>query len=273
LRSGKGLIAAVRDLTLCIVLATRIKLEQRIELPEPKPGQVFTPVYEPITPAALSQHAAFGVLAMTATTLSSLSGGEARLWWRPDAVISIMNATSFVAWLPAGTRRLLKAWAASWERARVSISLPRFSWSFTASAKGRGGEGACAKLPVRPGLLGSAGLGRRRHCDPGHLLLGTALVRVVGEGEPGHGASNRTSVSVGRHAEGLVPAELGLLEQDLNGLGRGVLHEYGEYSGPGRHGRPAAAPVVDLTGGIATGAGEGGLTDVGAGQQGGEFGA
>ena len=45
---------------------------------------------------------------------------------------------------------------------------------------------------------------------------------MVGEGEPGHGASDCAGFGVGRHAERFVPAELDLLEQDLDGLGRGV---------------------------------------------------
>ncbi len=51
-----------------------------------------------------------------------------------------------------------------------------------------------------------------------HLFLGTALVGMVGVGEPGPGASYGAGIGVGRHAEGLVPAELNLFEQDLDGF-------------------------------------------------------
>jgi hypothetical protein len=68
-----------------------------------------------------------------------------------------------------------------------------------------------------------------------------------------------------------VPVELNLLEPDLDRLGRGVLQEHGQGRGPGRHGGAGPAPVVDLAGGVAREAGEAGLADVGAGQQGGEF--
>lgn len=116
-RSAKGLLVAVRDLTLCIILATRMTCEPRIELPEPKAGQAFAPVHEPITLAALPQFAAYGVLAIAAAMLRSLEGGSGpRHHWRPDGLTSIMNASSFVAWLPADERRRLRSWATTWER-------------------------------------------------------------------------------------------------------------------------------------------------------------
>ena len=48
---------------------------------------------------------------------------------------------------------------------------------------------------------------------------------MVGVGEPGPGAANCAGIGIGRHAEGFVPAEADLFEQDLDGLGRGVLQE------------------------------------------------
>ena len=48
---------------------------------------------------------------------------------------------------------------------------------------------------------------------------------MVGEGEPGHGASNVPASALGGTPSVFVPAELDLLEEDLDGLGRGVLHE------------------------------------------------
>ena len=73
-----------------------------------------------------------------------------------------------------------------------------------------------------------------------------------------------------RNAEGFVPGERGFLEQDPDGFGRGVLQDRGERDRPARHCR--AAPVVDLACGDAGDAGEGGLADAGAGEQGGELG-
>ena len=96
---------------------------------------------------------------------------------------------------------------------------------------------------------------------------------MVGVGEPGPGAANCAGIGIGRHAEGFVPAEADLREHDLDGLGRGILQEDRQRRGPGRHGGARPAPVVDLAGGVAGEASEDGLTDVSAGQQGGEFGA
>jgi hypothetical protein len=111
------LLAVIRDLTRCLILATGIKVEERIELPEPKPGQPYGPIYEPITLAALSHHAAFGVIAIAAATLGSLEdGGRPRHHWRPDCITGVMNAAALVVWLPPDKRRLLETWSTSWER-------------------------------------------------------------------------------------------------------------------------------------------------------------
>ena len=84
-QSAKGLAIAVCDLTLCIILDLRLKVEPQIELPEPKPGQAYAPIYEPITPAALSSATAFGILASVAAVLRTLArGAEGRERWRPD---------------------------------------------------------------------------------------------------------------------------------------------------------------------------------------------
>lgn len=116
IRSAKGLTIAVRDLTLCIVLAERLKVEPRIELPEPKPGQAYAPIHHPITPAALLSGTAFGVLASVAAVLRTLArGGEGRQRWRPDDGTGLMSAASFVAWLATEERRLLARLAVGWE--------------------------------------------------------------------------------------------------------------------------------------------------------------
>jgi len=115
-RSAEGLAITVRDLTFCIVLAERLKVEPRIELPEPKPGHAFAPVYEPITPATLSPGMAFGVLASVAAVLSTLArGDEGRQRWRPESSSDLMSAASFVAWLAPDERRLLRRLTAGWE--------------------------------------------------------------------------------------------------------------------------------------------------------------
>jgi len=116
IRSAKGLTIAVRDLTLCIVLAERLKVEPRIELPEPKPGQAYAPIHQPITPAALLSGTAFGVLASVAAVLRTLAkGGEGRQRWRPDDGTGLIGATSFIAWLAPEERRLLARLAVGWE--------------------------------------------------------------------------------------------------------------------------------------------------------------
>jgi len=116
IRSATGLTIAVRDLTLCIVLAERLKVEPRIELPEPKPGQTYTPFYQPITTAALPSRTAFGVLASVATVLETLTRGGAGQRLRPNPGTDLMSADSFVAWLPLRQRRLLAQMATGWER-------------------------------------------------------------------------------------------------------------------------------------------------------------
>jgi hypothetical protein len=115
IRSATGLTIAVRDLTLCIVLAERLKAEPRVELPAPKLGQAYAPIYQPITTAALPLRTAFGVLASVATVLQTLTGGGGRQRRRPNAGTDLMSADAFVAWLPLRERRLLARLAAGWE--------------------------------------------------------------------------------------------------------------------------------------------------------------
>ena len=115
--SAKSLVAAVGDLALCIIVVTRIKFEPRIELPELKVGQGFSPFYEPVTPAALPQYAAYGVLAVVAGFLESLAAESGPRRQRgPDPATALKTASSFVARLPADGRRLLQSWAATAER-------------------------------------------------------------------------------------------------------------------------------------------------------------
>ena len=115
-RSAEGLLMAIMHLTWCVVMSTRVKCEQRIVLPDPRPGQPFVPVYEPITPATVSQSAAHGVLAIAAAVLGSLEGqGGPRHQWRPDGASLFLDASSFVGWLAPSRRESLKAMAGSWE--------------------------------------------------------------------------------------------------------------------------------------------------------------
>jgi len=116
LRSAKGLVTAVRHLTFCLLLATRVRCEPRIILPVIMPGGVLVPAApEPITPAALSTRTAYGVLAISAAALRSLGGGGEGHMWRPDGGASVLNIASFLAWLPADIRRQLKSWSTGWE--------------------------------------------------------------------------------------------------------------------------------------------------------------
>ncbi len=114
-QSPEGLLIVVMHLTLCIVLTTGVKCEPRIELPDPKPGQSFDLVYQPITPAALSQSVAYGVLAVAAIFLLGLGGEhDLRHQWRPDGVRFFLDVRSFLAWLPPNRRQNLKAWSKHW---------------------------------------------------------------------------------------------------------------------------------------------------------------
>jgi hypothetical protein len=96
-RSAWGLIAAVRDLTLSIILAARLKVEQRVDLLEREP---YSPT-GPITPAVLPCRMAFGVLARVVGVLRTLGrDGDAGQRWRPDHGTDPTSAASFLAWLP-----------------------------------------------------------------------------------------------------------------------------------------------------------------------------
>jgi len=66
--------------------------------------------------AALSPNAAFGVVAIVAAVLHSLEGDRERHRWRPEgAAAAVLDASSFVRWLPASLRRWLSARSATWE--------------------------------------------------------------------------------------------------------------------------------------------------------------
>jgi hypothetical protein len=96
--------------------------------------------------------------------------------------------------------------------------------------------------------------------------------RLIDQCQPRHCLPVRRCVRVGRDAEGFVPGERGFLEQDPDGVGRGVLQDRGERDRPVRHCGASATPVVDLACGDAGEPGEGGLADAGVGEQGGELG-
>jgi TniQ len=116
-RFANGLISAVRDLSLCMIVAMRLKVEPQVELPEPKPREPYSPIYHPITPAGLRSRLAFDVLAYVAGVLRTLGrGGDAHQQWRPDAGTDLMSAASFLAWLPVRLRRLLAGAAIGWEQ-------------------------------------------------------------------------------------------------------------------------------------------------------------
>jgi hypothetical protein len=101
-----------------------------------------------------------------------------------------------------------------------------------------------------------------------HQVGLATCVRVVGQRQPSHGPPERRRVGVWRHAEGFMPGERDFLEQDLDRFGRGLLQDRGDRDRPGRCGGATAGPVVDLARRVAGEACEGGLADVGAGEQG-----
>ena len=113
-RSAWGLLAAVGDLTLSIILAARLKVERRVDLLEREP---YSPTVGPITPAVLPCRMAFGVLARVAGVLRTLGrDGDAGQRWRPDHGTDLTSAASFLAWLPVDQRGLLAGLAAGWEQ-------------------------------------------------------------------------------------------------------------------------------------------------------------
>ena len=115
--AASHLIDAIRELAACIIVATGTKFIPRIELPEPQPGQAISLIYEPITLASLPVYAARGVLGIVAAMLANLEpGSRSRHRWRSDPAAPIMTVMSFVETLSADGRRLLRSWAATWER-------------------------------------------------------------------------------------------------------------------------------------------------------------
>jgi hypothetical protein len=116
-RTGRGLATAVRDLTLAIILATRIKFEPPIEVVPPRPGQAFTLIHLPVTPAVLLASTALNVLARVAAVLRTLPEGDIS-WpqWLPDPATELESAASFVTWLPSWERRLLATLSTEWEQ-------------------------------------------------------------------------------------------------------------------------------------------------------------
>ncbi len=115
-RSAKELIAVTRALTITTIRATGMGVEPRIDLFALASGQVRSPVYEPITLAALTSCAAFGVMAVVATFLETLApGNNARHDRKPVEVTFPLDAPSFLAWLPERERNLLHCAAADWE--------------------------------------------------------------------------------------------------------------------------------------------------------------
>ena len=101
-----------------------------------------------------------------------------------------------------------------------------------------------------------------------HQVGLATFVRVVDQCQPRHRPPERRRVRVWRNAEGFVPGELDLLEQDLDGFGRGMLQNRGERDRPEGCCRATAGPVVDLARRVAGDTCEGGLADVGAGEPG-----
>jgi hypothetical protein len=113
--SASHLIDAIRELAVCIIVATGTKFIPRIELPEPQAGQAISLIYEPITLASLPVYAARGVLGIVAAMLANLEpGSRSRHRWRSDPAAPIMTVMSFVETLSADGRRLLRSWAATW---------------------------------------------------------------------------------------------------------------------------------------------------------------
>lgn len=115
-RAADCLIDAIRELAVCIIVATRAKFMPRIGLPEPQAGQVVPLVYEPVTPAALPMYAARDVLGIVAAMLANLEAeGRTGHRGRSDLTAPIMAVASFVERLSADGRRQLQSWAATWE--------------------------------------------------------------------------------------------------------------------------------------------------------------
>lgn len=116
-RMAKGLASVVRDLTLAIISATRIKFEPPIEVVPPRSGQAFALIHLPITPAVLPTSTALNVLARVAAVLRTLP--ESDIGWRqwlPDPVTELESAALFVTWLPSWERRLLATLSTEWEQ-------------------------------------------------------------------------------------------------------------------------------------------------------------
>jgi hypothetical protein len=163
-RPGSGLDAVVRDLTLCLVAATRAPCEPRIEWTSSKPGSAFRITDEPITLASLPHYPAYAALAIIAAILDSLENpGRAAHHWQPNGIGANLNAASFVAWLPAASRTPLLNRALKWDRSigtalRAAVApqtaSPAGSAAFTSKRQARNGRERCP--PARAAPRGSA---------------------------------------------------------------------------------------------------------------------
>jgi TniQ len=118
-QSGSILLMVVRHMAFSIVLTARIRFAWRIELvPARNTIPTVPALHEPMTPAVLSPRIAFGALAIIAAVLDSLEarGGSGHKWKR-NGVPSVMDATSFVAWLSDDGREWLQTVSRHWDHA------------------------------------------------------------------------------------------------------------------------------------------------------------
>lgn len=165
-RTADGLIRVVRDLTECLVFATDARVELQIVW-EPVAGTGGArPLYQPITPAALTVYGARGALAIIGAALDAASGrGGAGHFWRWEGVVKPATLATFVEHCPESVLRRLWAIAQRWEEpARAALSaagdrvgsMIRGGESPGSTAKRRAGSAPGRRRPDRSARPGSA---------------------------------------------------------------------------------------------------------------------
>lgn len=206
-RSGRLLLRVVRDFAFSIVLARGIKVEQRSELVTGK-GRVpyLTVLYEPVTPAALSPRAAFGVLAIAGAVLASMApNAGAGHTWRQDGDLHPIDARWFMDWLGDRARTWLCSSAHHWDHPVGAAFGAATSTSSAVATTRSCAAPECSRAPLRHDDHSHAGKGDFGARRPGPRAGWRGDCDAARSGAAGIGLSLAVLGSLG---QGLAPSLL-----------------------------------------------------------------
>lgn len=115
-RSGTLLLTVTTDLTLAFVLSTGLRVEARLDCNQVIRREARANWSEPIALALISPFMAFGLIALTASMLRSLSArGPVQHQWTPITHVEPLDVRSVLSWLDVKGRHWLRAFAAGWD--------------------------------------------------------------------------------------------------------------------------------------------------------------